>query len=80
MVYKTFTWTLHPVLRPLILYVPVFTIINYVTFPFALQTFNDSIKFWKNYYFSVHIFLIAGILVLKVVNAQTKGALKIKRQ
>lgn len=78
LVYKTFTWPLHPILRPLILYVPVFTIINYVTFPFALQTFKESIKFWKNYFFSVHIFLISGIFVLKILNARTKGVLKSK--
>lgn len=62
------------------MYVPVFTLINYMTFPFTLQTFADSYQFCKNYYFFGHIFTILGILLLKYLPAMHQAPKKQQEQ
>ena len=67
LIYQSFTWPFKQKLRKIILYIPNYLLVDYFAAPFALQTFEDSLRFCRAWHFYGHITLIISFILIKFI-------------
>ena len=75
-IYKSFTWPFEQKYRKICLYVPNYLLFDYFAAPFVLQTFSNSWKFCKSWYFYGHFALIFLFLFVKLFTMFVKKSQK----
>lgn len=64
MVYKNLSWPFGSLSRRILMYVPLFILVDYFVTPFSLLGIQRSLQFWSSFHYFGHWILIALTVAL----------------
>ena len=67
MIYKTITWPFGSLSRRIILWIPVFALVDYIVTPFQLLDLSRSLRFWASWSFAGHAVLLALTVIFSIL-------------
>lgn len=74
MIYKSITWPFGSFSRRIILWVPVFALVDYIVTPFQFLDLPRSLQFWSTWAFAGHAVLLTLTVIFSLLPILQKRA------